>query len=466
MSAVLAAPADAAPDAAGDAAGNAVDTAARYRDHLLTTLGAAPAVRVAPPAEHPARAWARSGLMTLCGAADGAPQLSVLPLTALADGALAALASLAPHADLADLRGAALLAERAALMGLQRRGATSAGGACRLLRAGDGLLALSLPRDDDWSLLPAWLEAPAADWAAVEAAVREREVDDLVARGRLLGLALAASRVEAAPAPWLRVHAGRSWPGVLAARPAPLVVDLSSLWAGPLCSQLLQRCGAEVVKVESTARPDGARRGSAPFFDLLHAGKRSVALDLHSARGRAQLLALLRRADIVIEASRPRALRQMGIDAEALLREKLDLSWIAIHGYGRDEPQAQWIAYGDDAGVAAGLCAAQQLAGAAPCFIGDAIADPLTGLHAALAAWASHAGGGGRLIALSLHEVARQAVQFEAPRDAAGWCARRRDWQAELRPGDERAPQARRVHATAAAFGADTDAVLARLGAC
>ena len=42
--------------------------------------------------------------------------------------------------------------------------------------------------------------------------------------------------------------------------PHPLVVDLSALWAGPLCAHLLGLAGARVVKVESLGRPDGARR--------------------------------------------------------------------------------------------------------------------------------------------------------------------------------------------------------------
>ena len=63
------------------------------------------------------------------------------------------------------------------------------------------------------------------------------------------------------------------------------MVDLSALWAGPLCGDLLARAGASVVKVESTQRPDGARRGSRAFFDLLNGRKRSVALDLRSREG-------------------------------------------------------------------------------------------------------------------------------------------------------------------------------------
>ena len=73
-------------------------------------------------------------------------------------------------------------------------------------------------------------------------------------------------------------HAGvvRSPLGEAAPRPDPaglIVVDLSALWAGPLCGDLLARAGATVVKVESTQRPDGARRGPAEFFDLLNGRK-------------------------------------------------------------------------------------------------------------------------------------------------------------------------------------------------
>ncbi len=101
-----------------------------------------------------------------------------------------------------------------------------------------------------------------------------------------------------------------------------VVVDLSALWAGPLCGDLLARAGATVVKVESTQRPDGARRGTRAFFDLLNGRKRSVALDLQSRQGIRILHALVRRADIVIEASRPRALAQFGLDAPEVVARR------------------------------------------------------------------------------------------------------------------------------------------------
>ncbi|MGH8453859.1 MAG: CoA transferase [Nevskiales bacterium] len=211
---------------------------------------------------------------------------------------------------------------------------------------------------------------------------------------------------------------------------APLIVDLASLWAGPLCSRLLQRMGAEVIKLESTQRPDGARNGPAAFFDLLNVGKRTVTLDFSSAQGRDQLRALLGRADIVIEGSRPRALRQLGIHAETLIEENPGLNWISISGYGRGEPQENWIAYGDDAAVAAGLSHVQYQATGQRMIVGDAIADPLTGLHAALAAWASWLGGGGRLISLALRDVVNHCLRFDLPDSAAAIRSRQLEWAA------------------------------------
>lgn len=95
-----------------------------------------------------------------------------------------------------------------------------------------------------------------------------------------------SSRVPAAPA------APRPLDGVL-------VADFSSLWAGPLCAHLLGLAGAHVVKVETPARPDGARRGNADSYNLLHAGRRSVVLDPSASTGRGAMAALVHAADIV-----------------------------------------------------------------------------------------------------------------------------------------------------------------------
>jgi hypothetical protein len=381
---------------------------------------------------------------------------------------LAALRRLATGALPADLDGPLLLGERAALLGLWRRGTVAPGGACRLLEAADGWIALTLARPDDAALLPAWLGVAAADdpWPAVASALRERAAEEAVACARLLGLAAAVADPlpEATPPPH-RV-AARGPRRARAAHAAPRVLDLTSLWAGPLCTHLLALAGARVVKLESTARPDGARSGSGPFFDLLNAGKASVALDFAAPDGRDALRRLVAASDIVVESARPRALRQLGIDAESLVAEQPGLVWVGISAYGRREPGAAWIGYGDDAAVAAGLARATGEPGGAPLFCGDAIADPLTGIHAAVCALESFRAGEAVLLDVSLREVAAAAATSgDDPREAR---VRRRGDGFEVEVGDLRhpvcAPRARRPARRARPLGADTAAVFADLG--
>jgi crotonobetainyl-CoA:carnitine CoA-transferase CaiB-like acyl-CoA transferase len=243
-----------------------------------------------------------------------------------------------------------------------------------------------------------------------------------------------------------------------------LVIELASLWAGPLCGHLLQAMGARVIKVESPGRPDGARFGPPAFFDLMNAGKDSVALDLSAAQGRDRLRALIRAADIVIEGSRPRALEHLGISAAELVAERPGLIWIGITGYGRTGEAGNWIAYGDDAGVAAGLSALLPVQ-EGPIFCGDAIGDPLTGLHAALAACARWQSGQGGLISLAIRDVVGHCIGFDGLSSADDALERARDWQSILdRKGiSAAAPTARAPAGRARSLGADTASVLQEL---
>ena len=443
--------------------------AADYAAALLGACGFDVARSPGGVAPHPALDWARSGAMALAGRAAGPPLLAPGPLAACARGALSALRALAGTAWRSQLEGPEVLGERAALFGLTRRGVISPGGRCRLLPSLDGWIAVNLARPDDVALLQAWFGevGPGDDpWAFVAERVAQRSSAELVKRARLLGLPVAeAGEPDASPPPWCRV-AARGERARRAAGEAPLVVDFSSLWAGPLCTHLLGLAGARVVKVESRARPDGARWGRPAFFDLLNAGKRSVALDFASLEGRRQLRALVERADLVVESARPRALAQLGLDAEALVGAIPGLSWVSITGYGRREPEAGWVAFGDDAAAAAGLAAATGAGEGAPLFCGDAIADPLTGLHAAVAAWAAWRRGGGQLLDLALRDVTAHVLGFgEKPRAAQ---VRRVGSGFEVVAEGERAPvlapRARIARGRARALGADTHAVLRELG--
>jgi hypothetical protein len=434
-----------------------------YANRLLADLGAPSSVSGhAEP--HPALRWAQCGAMALTGYPDEAAQMCPVPLASYADGVVIALAQLCPHSAVGQLDGAQLLGERAALACYRRGGQIAPGGSCRWLRMADGWLALNLARTSDWQMLPAWLECGViSDWAELGAVLRARRLDACVERGRLLGLALAPLRPsERAPMPWCR-ELYRSQPPHPERDTAPLVVDLSALWAGPLCAQLLQMMGAQVIKVESSTRPDGMRQAAGGFYDLLNAGKASVALNFEQPRARAQLRRLLLRADIVIEGSRPRALRQLGIVAEEILAENPAATWVGISGYGREEPGANWVAFGDDGAVAGGLsqvlwdCTGRVMFGA------DALADPLTGLHAALAAWASFQHGGGRLLSLALCDVVAYAIGCAALTEPEASRARAQDWSRRVGPEEVATPRARPIQSQARALGADTTQILSDL---
>jgi len=381
-----------------------------------------------------ARRMARSGFMALSGR-PAAPALCPVPLASVADRLLDDFRALCGREILPGVSGASLLTERAAITGSQPQGSLSHNGYCRLLPCADGMLGANLPRDSDWELLPAWLESEQVrDWEQLAALIATRPAALLVARARLLGLAVVDATQIPAPVSAWNVVTSIGERLARPVRPAPRVVDLSSLWAGPLCTHLWQAAGADVTKVESLQRPDGARAGSAEFFALLNQGKHQLALPLHNDAGRAQLRELIRTADIVVEASRPRALRQMGLVAEDILAEQPGLTWLSITGYGRAEPQANWIAYGDDAAIAAGLSAVMHAASGDWLVVGDAIADPLSGLHAALAGWAAWREGGGQLVDIALVRSLQHCIAATAPADG-DYRARYLQWQAALRAG-------------------------------
>ena len=340
-----------------------------------------------------------------------------------ADQVLKAIRASAKQNLLEGIAGHALLWERAQLMQLDMpANQRSANGHCHLLRTRTGWFAVNLARREDIELLPAWLETAAVcrtpqviDWQVLEASIGAADTQRLSARANVMGLPFAAASS----------HRPKNWfdwqprTNRLRRTAAPLIIDLSALWAGPLCAHLLGLMGGWVIKVESSRRPDASREGAPALFARLNQGKRSVLLDFRTPRGVKALSGLLRRADIVITGSRPRALQQLGIDADSIINnEKGDGAlWVAITGYGVNGDNARRVAFGDDAAIAGGLF--YQPRGhlgpnaCPPEFYGDAIADPLTGLHATLAATHFWRAGQSGLLGVALADVAHQC---------ASWC--------------------------------------------
>ena len=359
--------------------------------------------------------------MALTGHADGLPSLTPADAFGLLSRVTSELAMVTGNVGLSVRADPAeLIAGRAALAGFTRQGRVSAGGSARLLRCADGWCAMTLSRADDAAAVPALLgllglnmpeqTGPADAWAALAPAALTRSASALADGAQLLGVPAAAlppRPAVAAAAAWPPWRVSRIAAASSASRlDGALVVDLSSMWAGPLCARLLGLGGARVVKVETPDRPDGARAGNREFFDWLHAGHESVLLDFRSASGRAALGTMLASADVVIEASRPRALEQLGL-APSRVRHRDGQVWLSITGYGREKPDR--VAFGDDAAVGGGLVGWVPGPGGArpePVFCADAVADPLTGVTGALAVVRSLADGGGQLIDLSMRAVA------------------------------------------------------------
>ncbi|TCM21809.1 CoA transferase family III [Novosphingobium sp. PhB165] len=388
-----------------------------------------------------------------------------IPLARWADRQLEALAR---DFGLPRLSGATLLGERAAHGDYRIAGRISAGlGGSRLMPTRDGnWFALTLIREIDRELLPALFGDAGLDVhdsTAIAASVLRGNGAELLERGRMLGLPVALlDEIPASPPVEVIARGPRR---ERTAQHRPLVIDMSAIWAGPLAGHLLWQAGMDVVKVESRTRPDLIRRDDPATFDLINQGKASVLVDFASDSEKALLVDLIRRADVVIESARPRALLHLGIDAEALVREVPGLVWLSVTGHGARGEAANWVGIGNDCGVAGGLSRALADVTGEPGYVGDAIADPLTGITGAREALKALRGGEAQRIGLSMSAITAMALAEELAFDAALLEAELRGWGAGLGrrfPALER----RAMQAPVRALGADTAHYLPALASC
>jgi crotonobetainyl-CoA:carnitine CoA-transferase CaiB-like acyl-CoA transferase len=124
------------------------------------------------------------------------------------------------------------------------------------------------------------------------------------------------------------------------------VIDCSIAMAGPFAAQRLGDLGADVIKVEPVAgewqraRAAGGAQGNRinVSFQSLNRNKRSLAIDLKSAEGKAALLKLIATADVFIQNYRPGVARRLGVDYESLKAINPGLVYVSISGYGETGP--------------------------------------------------------------------------------------------------------------------------------
>ncbi|WP_439569809.1 CoA transferase [Sphingopyxis sp.] len=280
-------------------------------------------------------------------------------------------------------------------LALAEPGLWSANRRSRLVPCRDGWMAVTLARDEDRALVPAWTGAGFEDepWQAILRTAAGREVSEMVAAGTELHLPV-ARLVEAEPLAAPALAPGKAIDG--------LVLDLSALWAGPYCGALLAEAGYAVVKIESPARPDSTAQYMPQLDARLNGAKRRCQMALNTP----ELLAKIGEARVLITSARPHALARLGLDEERLFAINPDLLWVAITAHGWSGKAATRVGFGDDCAAAGGLVRWNE---DIPHFVGDALADPLTGMTAATLALEALAHGLRGLLDVSL---ARTAATF------------------------------------------------------
>jgi len=124
-----------------------------------------------------------------------------------------------------------------------------------------------------------------------------------------------------------------------------VVLDISRLLPGPMCSWYLRGLGADVIRVDDPKRPDYLRLvppktagGVSAWFSAVNAGKRSISLDLFSVQGSADLRRMLSRCDVLLESYRPGVMAHIGLDPRSLCKEFPRLIVGSITGFGQTGP--------------------------------------------------------------------------------------------------------------------------------
>lgn len=211
------------------------------------------------------------------------------------------------------------------------------------------------------------------------------------------------------------------------------VLELARILAGPWCGQTLADLGAEVVKVESPEGDDTRRWGppyiekdgekAAAYFHAANRGKQSVTADFTTEEGRDFVIALAKRADVLIENFKLGGLKKYGLDYDSLKAVNPKLIYCSITGFGQDGPYAPRAGYDF---MIQGMGGIMDLTGAPdgePQKIGVAFADIFTGLYSVVAIQAAlierQRTGEGQHIDMALFDcmtgvLANQAMNFLA----------------------------------------------------
>ena len=154
------------------------------------------------------------------------------------------------------------------------------------------------------------------------------------------------------------------------------VVDFSWVMAGPICTKYLAAMGAEVIKVESNARPDLSHRDVS--WEELNPSKRSITLNLKDERARDLARRLIAASDVVVENFSTGVMERLGLDYPALREINPRIIMASASGFGRTGPDRDLVAYGSLLQCYTGWASLAAYPGRPPSSVGGIWTDPLT----------------------------------------------------------------------------------------
>ncbi len=161
------------------------------------------------------------------------------------------------------------------------------------------------------------------------------------------------------------------------------VIDLTQFEAGTSCTQMLAWLGAEVIKVEPPVKGEQGRgpAGSAYYFKVLNANKRSVTINLKSDKGREMLRDLIRKGDVFVENFGPGAIERLGFGYDVIRELNPRMVYAQIKGFAQDGAFKDYLAFDMIAQAAGGSMAVTGFPDRQPIRPGVNIGDTGAGLH-------------------------------------------------------------------------------------
>ena len=171
------------------------------------------------------------------------------------------------------------------------------------------------------------------------------------------------------------------------------VLDLTTIYSGPICTTILGDQGADIIKIES---PEGdfmrqaldvERNGVSGMFSMLNRNKRSIVIDLSKEEGKSLLKDMFYSADVIVENLRPGVMDRLGLDYETLKTINPGIIYCSITGFGQTGPYSHRSGYDFLIQGMGGLMSItgqpDGSPGSAPMKVGVAVCDLFTGMFAA-----------------------------------------------------------------------------------